>query len=154
LIVAILSLLCAASSAAQTGFGGGPGWFSTACGFHVGNNGRCGAPVMREGKAPVVCERVPRVAKLMALAIRFDGLIRDRVVKDQAELAKLGHVTRARLTQIMAFLNLAPDIQEAILTLGTTESGRDSVTERDLRPIAAELDWGKQREIWARVERG
>ncbi len=109
---------------------------------------------MREGKAPVVCERVPRVAKLMALAIRFDGLIRDRVVKDQAELAKLGHVTRARLTQIMAFLNLAPDIQEAILTLGTTESGRDSVTERDLRPIAAELDWGKQREIWARVERG
>jgi len=109
---------------------------------------------MREGKAPVVCERVPRVAKLMALAIRFDGLIRDRVVKDQAELAKLGHVTRARLTQIMAFLNLAPDIQEAILTLGTTESGRDSVTERDLRPIAAEPDWGKQREIWARVERG
>ena len=87
----------------------------------------------------------------MALAIRFDGLIRDGVVKDQAELARLGHVTRARLTQIMAFLNLAPDIQEAILTMGPTESGRDSVTERDLRPIAAELDWGKQREMWARV---
>ena len=121
--------------------------------FHVRNNGRCGAPVMREGQAPVVGERVPRVAKLMALAIRFDGLIRDGVVKDQAELAKLGHVTRARLTQIMAFLNLAPDIQEAILTMGPTENGRDSVTERDLRPIVAELAWGKQRKMWARVRR-
>jgi len=37
----------------------------------------------------------------MALAIRFDGLIRDGKVKDQAELARLGHVSRARLTQIM-----------------------------------------------------
>ena len=58
----------------------------------------------------------------MALAIRFDGSIRDGVVKDQAELAKLGHVTRATLTQIMAFLNLAPDIQEAILTVPTPET--------------------------------
>jgi len=108
---------------------------------------------MREGRASVVGERVPRVAKLMALAIRFDRLIRDGVVKDQAELAKLGHVTRARLTQIMAFLNLAPDIQEAILTMGPTESGRDLVKERDLRPIAAEVGWGRQREMWAEVER-
>ena len=121
--------------------------------FHVRNNGRCGAPVMREGKSPVVGERVPRVAKLMALAIRFDGLIRDGVVKDQAELAKLGHVTPARLTQIMAFLNLAPDIQEAILTMPMPEDGRDPVTERQVRPVAAELDWGKQRKLWAWVQR-
>jgi len=120
--------------------------------FHVRNNGRCGAPVMREGKAPAVGERVPRVAKLMALAIRFDGLIRDGVVKDQAELAKLGHVTPTRLTQLMAFLNLALDIQEATLLLGAAESGRDPVTERDLRPIVAVLDWGKQRKMWGRVE--
>jgi len=46
---------------------------------------------------------------------------RDEVVNDQAELAKLGHVTRARLTQIMAFLNLVPDIQEVILTMPTPE---------------------------------
>jgi hypothetical protein len=70
------------------------------------------------------------VAKLMALAIRFDGLIRDGVVADQAELARVGHVTRARLTQIMNMLNLAPDIQEAILTMPAPESGRDPVTEK------------------------
>ncbi len=44
----------------------------------------------------------------MALAIRFDGLMRQGVVKDQAELARLGHVSRARLTQIMNLLCLAP----------------------------------------------
>ena len=71
------------------------------------------------------------------------------MVKDQAELAKLGHVARARVSQIMRFLNLAPDIQEAILTLPAPENGRDPVTERQLRPVAAVLDWPKQRKLWA-----
>ena len=87
----------------------------------------------------------------MALAIRFDGLIREGAVRDQAELARVGHVTRARLTQIMNLLNLAPDIQEAILFLPATEKGDDPVNESDLRPIAAELDWGKQRRMWKRI---
>jgi hypothetical protein len=73
---------------------------------------------LRPGEAaPTVPGRVPRVSRLMALAIRFDQLIRAGVVADQAELARLGHVTRARLTQIMNLLCLAPDIQEAILFL-------------------------------------
>ena len=29
-----------------------------------------------------------------------------------------------------------------------TERGRDPITERDLRPIAAVVDWGKQRRMW------
>ena len=89
----------------------------------------------------------------MALAIRFDGLIRDGVVADQAELARLGHVTRARLTQIMNLLNLAPDIQEEVLFLPPTERGRDPISERDCRPIAAEWNWRKQRRMW-RQRRG
>ena len=68
--------------------------------------------------------RVPRVAKLMALAIRFEQLVADGVVGDYAELSRLGHVTRARMTQIMNLLHLAPDIQEAILFLPRVESGR------------------------------
>jgi hypothetical protein len=95
--------------------------------------------------------RIPRVAKLMALAIRFDDLIRDGVVGDYAELARLGHVTRARITQIMNLLTLAPDIQEEILHLPRVESGRDPVTERDLRVIVAEVDWLAQRTIWTRL---
>jgi len=91
------------------------------------------------------------VAKLMALAIRFEQLVRDGVVADYAELARLGHVTRARMTQIMNLLNLAPDIQEAILFLPRVERGKDPVTERDLRALVAEVDWGRQREAWERL---
>ncbi len=105
---------------------------------------------LREGEAPssTPVGRVPRVSRLMALAIRLDQLIRDGVVADQAELARLGHVTRARLTQIMNLLRLAPDLQEQILFLSATERGRDAVTEKQLRPIAAVPSWRKQRQMW------
>jgi hypothetical protein len=108
---------------------------------------RVGTPV------PAPQPGVPRVSKLMALAIRFDQLIQDGAVEDQAQLARVGHVTRARLTQIMNLLNLAPDIQEAILTLPAPEAGRDPVTEKQLRPVAAELEWRKQRRMWATMAR-
>jgi hypothetical protein len=78
----------------------------------------------------------------MALAIRFDQLIRDGVVQDQAELARLGQVTRARMTQIMNLLNLAPDIQEDLINA----VGR-GLSDRQLRPIAALSCWRQQ---WAR----
>ncbi len=89
--------------------------------------------------------RVPRVARLMALAIRFDQMIRDGIVADQAELARLGHVTRARLTQIMNLILLAPDIQETLLFLDVATRGRQRISERDIRSIAAALDWREQR---------
>lgn len=91
---------------------------------------------------------VPRVSKLMALAIRFDGLVRQGRVCDYAELARVGRVSRARLTQIMNLLNLAPEIQEEILFLPRTVTGRDAITEHDLRPATNELDWGRQREVF------
>ena len=87
-------------------------------------------------------------ALLMALAIWYDGLLRQGVVKDYADLASLGRVTRPRMTQIMNLLNLAPDIQEAILFLPRTIKGYDLITERSLRPVVAELLWTKQRKLW------
>ena len=92
--------------------------------------------------------RVPRVSRLMALAIRFERLVRDGAVADYAELARLGHVTRARMTQIMNLLQLAPDIQEEILFLPPITSGKDPITERDLRQVVAVPDWKKQRRMW------
>ncbi len=94
---------------------------------------------------------LPRVTRLMALAIRFDQLIREGEVAGYSELARLGHVTRARITQIMNLLHLAPDIQETLLSLPRTTGGRDPITERDLRPIAAIIDWRTQRRIWRRL---
>ena len=98
--------------------------------------------------------RVPRVSRLMALAIRFERLVEDGHVEDYAQIARLGHVTRARLCQIMNFRQLAPDIQEEILFLPRVTQGRDPITERDLRPIAAEPDWAEQRRMWGRSGRG
>jgi len=98
-------------------------------------------PEVREGS-------VPRVAKLMALAIRCEELVRRGDVADYADLARLGHVTRARMTQIINLLNLAPDIQEEILFLPRTTAGRDPIGERDLRPITAVVAWPAQRRLW------
>jgi len=92
--------------------------------------------------------RVPRVSKLMALAIRFDGLLRDGVVGNQSQLAELAQVSQPRMTQIMNLLHLAPGIQEEILFLERVRVGKDPITERDLRPIAREVDWRKQKVDW------
>ncbi len=95
--------------------------------------------------------RVPRVARWMALAIRFEQLLNEGRVASYAELARLGHVTRARVTQIMNLLNLASDIQEAILFLPRTERGRDPFILRDLQPLTALLEWGRQRHRWVEL---
>ncbi len=92
--------------------------------------------------------RVPRVSRLMALAITFDKMLREGKVKDLSELARLAHVTQPRMTQIMNLNHLAPDIQEAILYLPPLVDGRDPITERDLRPIIQLRDWREQRPIW------
>jgi hypothetical protein len=107
---------------------------------------------LREGAAPprvATPGRIPRVSKLLALALRFDGLLRDGAVKDYSDLARLGHVTRARISQIMSLVLLAPDIQEAVLFLSPTRQGRDPIQLRHLLPIAAIPDWCRQRKIWA-----
>ena len=95
--------------------------------------------------------RVPRVSKFMALAFRFDGLVRDGTIEDFASLARLGHVTRARISQIMSLLHLAPDIQEELLFLPQVTRGRDPFALRDLLPIAQEIDWDQQRSTWKRL---
>lgn len=98
--------------------------------------------------------RVPRLSRLMALAIRIEGLVRDGIISDYAAAAELGHVTRARMSQITNLLNLAPDIQEALLFLPPVESGRDPITERQFRSVLASSDWREQRSRWTAVLRG
>ena len=107
---------------------------------------------LRAGTAPAPAVapkgRVPRISRLMALAIRFQGMLDRGELRGYAELARLGHVTRARVTQIMNLLNLTPGIQEAILFLPAVEGGRDPIKEWQVRPIAAGVDWRRQRGTW------
>jgi hypothetical protein len=121
---------------------------------HFDRRGHGARKELQAGPRPVPTVgtgRVPRVARLMALALRFDGLVRSGAVKDYAELARCGHVTRARISQIMNLLNLAADIQEALLFLPRTEHGRDAIHLAQLQPIASAIEWRKQRILWRRL---
>jgi hypothetical protein len=90
---------------------------------------------------------IPRIARLMALAIRFEGLLRKGTIRDLAELARLGGVTRARMTQIIQLLDLAPDIQEQILFLPPIKR----LNERNLRTVVGRLDWHEQRLMFQKM---
>ncbi len=107
------------------------------------------APCQQNVQPEETLERIPRVARLMALAIRLERLIAEGRVPNYTALARLAHVSRARITQITNLTLLAPDIQEAILFLPPVHQGPDTIIERDLRPIAAELNWTRQRMLWA-----
>ena len=87
----------------------------------------------------------------MALALRLEELVRSGQVGSYSALASLGQVTRARVSQILNLLYLAPDIQEALLFLPPTPRGRDPIILADLMPIAATLDWRKQRRLWRQL---
>jgi hypothetical protein len=123
------------------------------CSIHVERRGKGARKLLEAGEAPPTPPpgRVPRVSRLMALALKFDAMVAAGEVRDYAELARLGHVTRARLSQIVSLTLLAPDIIEALLLLPMVESGRDPLILADLLPIAAEPDWPKQRRLWREV---
>lgn len=101
-----------------------------------------------EGKKPLPKGRLPRITRLLSLAIYFEELLAGGVVNDYADIARLGYVSRARLTQIMNLRLLAPDIQEEILNLSLITSGRDPIPEHALRPITLEPSWKWQRKMW------
>jgi len=88
--------------------------------------------------------RVLRIARLMALAIKFQDMVDRREVRDYAEIARLGYVTRARVTQIMNLLLLAPDLQEMIMDSG---AGISTMTEVHIRHALTEVHWGQQRRL-------
>lgn len=119
----------------------------------------------RAGKAPrtgfsetteedPVPERVPRIARLMALALKFEQMMRQEVVTEYAVLAALGRVSRARVTQIMNLLNLAPDLQEQILFLKPETSKECGICEPSIRRLSSLLLWSEQRAQWEALRSG
>ena len=95
-------------------------------------------------------ERVPRVARLLALAHHWNELIRDGTVRDRADVARLVGVSRARVTQVMRLLDLAPAIQQAVLYGEIDGPG----AEQGLRRIAEEPTWAEQSVAWETTSYG
>ena len=121
--------------------------------FHFQRRGK--NKVLVEGKEPPKPVRpkgrLPRITRYMALAIYYEGLIHEGHIHEYAEIATLGHVTRARVTQIMNLRLLAPDLQEQLLTFPRIEQGRDALCLRMFQTIALEPSWKNQREQWTRM---
>jgi hypothetical protein len=95
--------------------------------------------------------RIPRISKLMALALHLEQLVGQGRVKNWAEISRLGHVSRARLTQIMSLLYLAPAIQEHLLFLSCSSSGAEPVRERTLRRITRLTCWREQERLYGQL---
>jgi hypothetical protein len=98
---------------------------------------------------PQLLGRPPRIARLLALAHKLDALVRSGAITSYTELARLGHISPARLTQIMALLHLAPSIQEYILFLSAADAR--FIPELELRKIAREPRWDRQRALFERL---
>jgi hypothetical protein len=89
----------------------------------------------------------------MALARHVEALVRSGTVESYAVAARLGRVSRARLSQIIGLLNLAPDLQEQLLYLEQPTHGRSAPVLRQVLIVAAALDWDEQRRRWRRLRR-
>lgn len=87
--------------------------------------------------------KAPRAAGTLRQAQEWRRQLDAHQVTSQAEIARRERISRARVTQILGLLHLAPEIQEQILSLTPTTT-RSIVTERTLRPIALVPDHRQQ----------
>jgi hypothetical protein len=92
--------------------------------------------------------RPAKVARMLALAHHLQRAIDDGAVADRAAVARKLGLTRARVTQLLDLLLLAPDLQQAVLGLDAVD-GAEPMSERALRAVAHAGSWVEQRGAWA-----
>lgn len=112
--------------------------------FRIWRQGR--KRVSREPEPDVPQGRIHRVSKLMALAIRFERLIREGVVSDQSA-AVARHATSYDADHEPVVSGTRHSGGDPALASRNGRQGPDS-QKKMLRPIAAEVDWERQRELW------
>lgn len=107
------------------------------------------APVVR----PTNVVRPAKVARMLALAHHVQRAIEQGIAHDRADVARRLGLTRARVTQLLDLLLLAPLVQETILSLEAVD-GREPFNERAVRSVASQFDWTRQRGRWEALARG
>lgn len=108
----------------------------------------------RRAEIASIVHRYPaRIARQLALAHALQRRVNSGEFADYASMARELGFTRARVTQLMDLLLIAPDIQEEILFLDAP-AGAQPVSERALRlALLSSLDWRDQRRSWATLRR-
>jgi hypothetical protein len=101
-----------------------------------------------QGNPELPGEDVPRLARLLALAHRWNRLIDEGVIANRAEIARMMGLSRARVTQIADLLYLAPEIQDEILVPSSAETPQLDLSERAIRLITRIPAWSDQLRTW------
>jgi hypothetical protein len=96
---------------------------------------------------PAPVRRPAYVARMLALAHHLQGAIDRGLVPDRATVARRLGLTRARVTQLLDLLLLAPDLQDQVLHLEAVD-GVEPLSERALRAVAHTGTWRLQRAAW------
>jgi len=107
-------------------------------------------PEPRGKPKPPKKPETPRVVELLRMALEWQRQLDAGDASTQAEIARREGITRARVTQIMALLRLAPEIQEHILAMPESV-GRPAISERVLRPITRLKDEVQQLQALAKI---
>jgi hypothetical protein len=99
---------------------------------------------------PATVRRPARVARMLALAHRLQRAIDGGEFQDRATMARQYGLTRARVTQLLNLILLAPDIQEQVLALEAID-GLEPTSERTLRVVSREMVWEEQRSLFIEI---
>ena len=99
---------------------------------------------------PEPVRRSAKVARQLALAHHLQAAIDRGAIADRADVARKLGLTRARVTQLLDLLLLAPDLQDAVLALEAVD-GAEPMAERTLRAVAHAGTWAAQRAAWRRI---
>ncbi len=97
------------------------------------------------GETPAEPQATPkpqatRIARMLALAYFVERQIEVGAIKDYADAARRLGVSRARMSQVVDLVNLAPSVQERIL------GGDIMIAERNLRGPLRDPLWKNQEE--------
>ncbi len=105
--------------------------------------------VQQERQAATATPRTypARVARVLALAHSLQKRVTAGEFRDFATMARALGFTRARMTQLMDLVLLAPDIQAEVLDL-RFPPGKQPICERHLRQVARTPIWIEQRARW------
>lgn len=106
----------------------------------------------RRADVPAGPGKLPRLTQALALALRFDDMVRSSEARDFADVARLACLSRARISQVLKLLWLAPEIQREILYLPRTPGGRYPISEVAARRITREPSWQRQRVLWDKLK--
>lgn len=88
----------------------------------------------------------PRLRQSLMLAYQIEQIVADGQVKDFTQAAKWLNMTKARLSQIMGLVNLAPAIQEEIILTDSPKIRK--ISAQQILDITVEPDWNQQILLW------